>query len=68
MCATPPNATGALERPPKRPWRRTIQSTTYTGIETEPDAQVPMETVRLSDDSSDEYEDSCVSDQTESDT
>jgi len=65
---TPPNATGALERPPKRPRRRTIQSTTYTDIETESDAQVPTETVRLSDASSDEYEDSRRSDQTESDT
>jgi len=65
---TPPNATGALKRPPKPPRTRTIQSTTYTDIETEPDAQVPMETVRLSDDSSDEYEDSRGSDQTESDT
>jgi len=33
-----------------------------------PDAQVPMETVRLSDDTIDEYEDSRGSDQTESDT
>jgi len=65
---TPPNATGVLERRPKRPRKRTIQSTTYTDIETEPDAQVPMETVRLSDDSSDDYEDSGGSDQTESDT
>jgi len=65
---TPSNATGALERPPKHPWRRTIQSTTYTAIETEPDTQVPTETVRLSDDSSDEYKDSRGSDQTESDT
>jgi len=65
---TPPNATRALERPPKGPQRRTIQSRTYTDIETEPDAQVPTETVRLSDDSSDEYEDSRGSDQTESDT
>jgi len=65
---TPLNATGALERPPKRPRRSTIQSTTYTDIETEPDAQVPTETVRLSDDSSDEYEELRGSDQTESDT
>jgi len=65
---TPPNATVALERSPKRTRRRTIQSTTYTDIETEPDAQVPTETVRLSDDSRDEYEYSHGSDQTESDT
>jgi len=65
---TPSKATGALEIPPKRPLRRTIQSTTYTDIETEPDAQAPTETVRLSDDSSHEYEDSHGLDQTESDT
>jgi len=65
---TPPNANGALEKPPKRPRRRTIQSTTYTDIETEPDPQVPTETVRPSHDSSDEYEDSRWSGQTESDT
>jgi len=63
---TPRNATGALERPPKRPRGRTIQSTMYTDIETEPDPQVPTETVRLSDGSNDEYEDSRGSDQTES--
>jgi len=65
---TPPNTTGALERPPKRPRRMTIQSTMYTDIETEPDGLVPTETVRLSDDDSDEYEDSRGSDQSESDT
>jgi len=65
---TPPNATGALERSPKRPRRWTIKSTTYTNIETEPDAQVPGETSRLGDDSSEKYEDSRGSDQTESDT
>jgi len=40
----------------------------YTDIEMEPDAQLPTETVRLRDNSSDEYEDSRGSDQTESDT
>jgi len=44
------------------------ESTTYTFIETEPDAHVQRKTVRLSDDSSDEYEDSPGSDQTEWDT
>ena len=68
MGPTLPRATRALERPPKRPRRRTIQSTTYNDIETEPDAQEPKETVRLSDDSSDEYQNSRRSDQTESDT
>ena len=48
--------------------RMTIQSTKYTDIETEPGAQVPTETFRLSDDTSDKYEDSRGSDQTESDT
>ena len=65
---TPPNATGALERPPQRPRRRTIQSTTYNDIETEPDAQALTEAICLSDDSSDEYQNSRRSDQTESDT
>jgi len=65
---TPPNATGARERPPQRPRRRTIQSTTYTDIETEPDTQVPTDIVRLSDNISDEYEDSRGSHHTESDT
>jgi len=44
------------------------ESTTYTDIETELDAQVPTEIVVLSDDSSHEYEDSRGSDLTESDT
>ena len=65
---TPPRATGALERPPKRPWRRTIHSTTYNDIGTEPDEQAPTKTVHLSDDSSNEYQNSRRSDQSESDT
>jgi len=65
---TRPNATGGLERRPKCPRRRTILSTTYTDFEPEPDAQVPTETVRLSDDSCDEYDDSGGSDEIESDT
>ena len=68
VCPRPPGVTGVLERPPKSPQRRTIQSTTYNYIETEPDAQAPTETVRLSDDSSDEYQNSRRADQTESDT
>ena len=39
----------------------------YNDIETEPDTQAPTETVRLSDDSSDEYQNSGRSDQTKSD-
>ena len=41
---------------------------TYNDIETEPDAQALTETIRLSDDSSDEYQNSRRSDQTELDT
>ena len=62
------NATGALKRRPKRPRRRIIQSTTYNDIRTEPDTQAPRETIRLNDYSSDEYQNSHRSDQTESDT
>ena len=40
----------------------------YNDIEMEPYAQVPMERVRLSDDSSDRYQDSHGSDQSKSDT
>ena len=65
---TPPRATGVLERPLKSPRRRTIQSTTYNDVETEPDAQPPTETVRLSDTSRDEYQNSRRSEKTESDT
>jgi len=65
---TPPNATGALERPAKRPRRRTIETTTYTDIQTEADAEVPTQTVHLSNDSSDEYEDSGKMIQTAADT
>ncbi|PUU80804.1 hypothetical protein B9Z19DRAFT_1123059 [Tuber borchii] len=64
----PPNATGALERPAKHARRRTLQSTTYADIETEHDAQATTETVRLSDESSDEDQNSRGSDQTELDT
>ena len=48
----------------KRPRRSTLQTTAYT----EPDEQPQIETVRVSDDSSDEYQTSRRSDQTESDT
>ena len=68
MRPTPPIATGALERPPKRPRRKTIQRTTYTAIETEPDTHVPRETVHLNNNSNNKYEDSRGSDQTESGT
>jgi len=68
LSPTQPDATGALETPPKRPPRTTIQSTTYTDIETEPDAQVATETVRPTDNSNDEYQDCSRWDQTQSDT
>jgi len=45
-----------------------IQSTRYTDIATEPDAEVPTETLCLSDDSRHEYEASRRLDQIESDT
>ena len=65
---TPPNATGALERLPKRARRSKIQSTTYNDIQKEPEAQAVTQTIRLSDDSGDEYQNSRRADQTESDT
>ena len=68
MRPTPPNATRSLERPPQRPRRRTLQSTTSTDIETEPDPQVQTETVRLKEASRKGYEDSHGLDQTESET
>jgi len=55
-------------RPVKRARRRTLQTTAYSEPEGEPDAQQQIATVRLSDESSDEYQNSCKSDETESDT
>jgi len=55
-------------RPTKRHRRSTLQTTAYTEHLGETDAPPPIETVRLSDDSSDEYQNSGRSDQTESDT
>lgn len=57
-----------LSRPAKRPRRSTLQTTAYTEPEAEPDAQRELETVRLSDDSSEEYQNSRRSDETETDT
>jgi len=63
--SSPPQSTRRLlSRPSKRPRRSTLQTTAYT----EPDAQPQIETVRVSDDGSDEYQTSRRSDQTESDT
>jgi len=64
----PPIVRGLLARPAKRLRRSTIQTTAYTEPEMEADRQGHMEPVRLSDDSSDEYQMSHSSDQTEPDT
>jgi len=48
--------------------RRTLQTTAYSEPEGEPDAQQQIATVRLSDESSDQYQNSRRSDETESDT
>jgi len=63
-----PNATRVFESTPKRPRRRTIQSTTYTNIDMQLDAEVPTRIVRQSDDGPDVYEDSRGSYQTEFNT
>jgi len=55
-------------RPTKSPRRSTLQTTAYTEHLGETDAPPQIETVRLSDDSSNEYQNSRRSDQTESDT
>jgi len=64
---SPRDSTRALGRPPKGPRRSIIQTTAYSEPDVEQDAQVDPETVRLSDDSSDEYQDSHISDETELD-
>jgi len=63
--SSPPQCTRRLlSRPSMRHRRSTLQTTAYT----DPDAQPQIETVRVSDDSKDEYQTSPRSDQTESDT
>ena len=52
----------------KRARRRTLQTTVYSELEGEPDAQQHIATVHLSHESSDEYQNSRRSDETESDT
>ena len=64
----PPIARGLLARPAKRLRSSTIQTTAYTEPEMEADGQGHMEPVRLSDDSSDEYQMSHPGDETEPDT
>ena len=52
----------------KRARRSTLQTTAYSQPEGEPDAQEQIATVRLSNESSDDYQKSHRSDETESDT
>jgi len=64
----PPLARRLLPRPAKRLRSSTIQTTAYTEPEMEADGQGHMEPVRLSDDSSDEYQMSPLGNETEPDT
>jgi len=64
----PPIAIRLLARPAKHLRRSRIQTTAYTKPEMEADRQGHMEPVRLSDDSSDEYQMSHPGDETEPDT
>jgi len=65
--SSPPQITRRLpSRPTKRPRRSTLQTTAYTEHLVETEAPLQIETVCLSDDSSDEYQNSHRSDQTES--
>jgi len=67
--SSPPQIIRQLpSRPTKRPRRSTLQTTAYTEHLGETDGPRQIETVRLSDDSSDEYQNSRRSDQTELDT
>jgi len=67
--SSPPQIIRRLpSRPTTRPRRSTLQTTAYTEHVGETDAPPQIETVRLSNDSSDEYQNSRRSDQTESDT
>ena len=63
-----PNETSVLARQHKRPRRSTIQTRAYIEPGTEPDGQEHLETVHLSDDSSDAYQNPGDADETESDT
>jgi len=60
--------TGVLARPPKRPRRTPIQTWLNIEPEAEPDGQGHLETVPLSDNSSDEYQNPCNANETESET
>jgi len=63
-----PGETGVLARPPKRPRRTTIQPRTNIEPEAEPDGHGHFETVHLSDDSSNEYQNPCNVEETGSET
>ena len=63
-----PNENSVLSKPPKRLWRTTIQTGEFIKLETEPDGQAHLETVRLSDDSSDEYQNPDDPEETDSET
>jgi len=64
----PPFARRLLAQPAKRLRSSTIQTTAYTEREMEADGQGHMEPIRLSDDSSDEYQMSHPGHETEPDT
>jgi len=67
--SSPPPIARRLLAPPAEPLQSsTIQTTAYTEPEMEADGQGHMEPVRLSDDSSDEYQMSHPGDETEPDT
>jgi len=67
--SSPPSiARGLLARPAKHLRSSTIQTTAYTEPEMEADGQGHMEPVRLSDDSSDQYQMSHAGHETEPDT
>jgi len=63
-----PGETGVLARPPKCPRRTTIQTRANIEPEAEPDGQGYLETVHLSDDISDEYQNPCNADESGSET
>jgi len=67
--SSPPQTTRhPTSRPVKHARRRSLQTTAYSEPEREPDAQQQIATVRLRDETSDEYENSRRSHETESDT
>jgi len=67
--SSPPQTTRRpTSRPVQRARRRTLETTAYSEPEGGPDAQQQIAPVGLSDESSDEYQNSRRSDETESDT